>query len=145
VAGLDPLLFSHRPSGMAATCDPAVSVRMALYRHRGRGQVHQAQSENNHRIFYGLTVWSPNSIFSVTRWRRGQTPSCEDLRFLPAPWARLYSRSLQVTNPTIASSTAIATIKHSPGTVLGLSPIYATLCDAIISPRDLKRPTTVVP
>ncbi|MGB6194628.1 MAG: glycoside hydrolase family 3 C-terminal domain-containing protein, partial [Terracidiphilus sp.] len=39
----------------------------------------QAQREDNHRIFFGLTFWSPNiNIFRDPRWGRGQETYGED-------------------------------------------------------------------
>ena len=44
-----------------------------------RAKYNQAQREGNHRIFYGLTFWSPNiNIFRDPRWGRGQETYGED-------------------------------------------------------------------
>src|SRR3984885_9398476 len=44
-----------------------------------RGKYNQAQREGNHRIFFGLTFWSPNiNIFRDPRWGRGQETYGED-------------------------------------------------------------------
>jgi beta-glucosidase len=66
--------------GMAATWDPAIvhSVGYVIST-EARAKYNQAQREGNHRIFYGLTFWSPNiNIFRDPRWGRGQETYGED-------------------------------------------------------------------
>ena len=66
--------------GMAATWDPAIvhSMGYVIYT-EARAKYNQAQREGNHRIFYGLTFWSPNiNIFRDPRWGRGQETYGED-------------------------------------------------------------------
>ena len=60
--------------GMAATWDPeAVHAMGNVISGEARAKYNQAQREDNHRIFFGLTFWSPNiNIFRDPRWGRGQ-------------------------------------------------------------------------
>src|SRR5580698_1021988 len=47
--------------GMAATWDTSIVHTMgAIISDEARAKFNQAQREDNHRIFYGLTFWSPN-------------------------------------------------------------------------------------
>ncbi|MGA8088800.1 MAG: glycoside hydrolase family 3 C-terminal domain-containing protein [Terracidiphilus sp.] len=66
--------------GMAATWDPRMVQGMGnVISSEARAKYNQAQREGNHRIFYGLTFWSPNiNIFRDPRWGRGQETYGED-------------------------------------------------------------------
>jgi beta-glucosidase len=66
--------------GMAATWDPTIVQSMgSVVSTEARAKYNQAQREGNHRIFYGLTFWSPNiNIFRDPRWGRGQETYGED-------------------------------------------------------------------
>jgi beta-glucosidase len=66
--------------GMAATWDPTIVRSMGdVVSSEARAKYNQAQREDNHRIFYGLTFWSPNiNIFRDPRWGRGQETYGED-------------------------------------------------------------------
>src|SRR5215472_12754191 len=66
--------------GMAATWDPSMVRDMGdVISEEARSKYNQAQREDNHRIFYGLTFWSPNiNIFRDPRWGRGQETYGED-------------------------------------------------------------------
>ncbi len=66
--------------GMAATWDPRMVHSMGnIISSEARAKFNQAQREGNHRIFYGLTFWSPNiNIFRDPRWGRGQETYGED-------------------------------------------------------------------
>jgi beta-glucosidase len=66
--------------GMAATWDTGIVREMGkTISTEGRAKYNQAQREGNHRIFYGLTFWSPNiNIFRDPRWGRGQETYGED-------------------------------------------------------------------
>jgi beta-glucosidase len=66
--------------GMAATWDRAMVHNMGdVISDEARAKYNQAQREGNHRIFYGLTFWSPNiNIFRDPRWGRGQETYGED-------------------------------------------------------------------
>jgi beta-glucosidase len=66
--------------GMGATWDPALVQSMGnVISIEARGKYNQAQREGNHRIFFGLTFWSPNiNIERDPRWGRGQETYGED-------------------------------------------------------------------
>src|SRR6202789_4318069 len=66
--------------GMAATWDPSIVHSMgSVISNEARAKYNEAQRQDNHRIFYGLTFWSPNiNIFRDPRWGRGQETYGED-------------------------------------------------------------------
>jgi beta-glucosidase len=66
--------------GMAATWDTSIVHSMGdVISAEARAKYNEAQREGNHRIFYGLTFWSPNiNIFRDPRWGRGQETYGED-------------------------------------------------------------------
>jgi beta-glucosidase len=66
--------------GMAATWDPTIVHSMGnVISAEARAKYNEAQREDNHRIFFGLTFWSPNiNIFRDPRWGRGQETYGED-------------------------------------------------------------------
>ncbi len=66
--------------GMAATWNTATIHMMGdTISQEARAKYNQAQREGNHRIFFGLTFWSPNiNIFRDPRWGRGQETYGED-------------------------------------------------------------------
>jgi beta-glucosidase len=66
--------------GMGATWDTAMVHSMGnVISTEARAKYNQAQREGNHRIFFGLTFWSPNiNIFRDPRWGRGQETYGED-------------------------------------------------------------------
>ena len=66
--------------GMGATWDPQIVQSMGnVISDEARAKYNEAQREGNHRIFYGLTFWSPNiNIFRDPRWGRGQETYGED-------------------------------------------------------------------
>jgi beta-glucosidase len=66
--------------GMAATWNPNIVHSMGnTISEEARAKYNQAQREGNHRIFFGLTFWSPNiNIFRDPRWGRGQETYGED-------------------------------------------------------------------
>ncbi|MGA3046800.1 MAG: glycoside hydrolase family 3 C-terminal domain-containing protein [Terracidiphilus sp.] len=66
--------------GMGATWDTSIVHSMGdVISAEARAKYNQAQREGNHRIFYGLTFWSPNiNIFRDPRWGRGQETYGED-------------------------------------------------------------------
>lgn len=66
--------------GMAATWDfDLVRREGGVISTEGRAKFNQAQREDNHSIYYGLTFWSPNiNIFRDPRWGRGQETYGED-------------------------------------------------------------------
>ena len=97
--------------GMAATFDPAMVQAMGgVISHEARAKYNQAQREGNHRIFYGLTFWSPNiNIFRDPRWGRGQETYGED-PFLTGRMGVAFVQGVQGPDP--AHPIAIATAKH---------------------------------
>ncbi|MHB1021967.1 MAG: glycoside hydrolase family 3 C-terminal domain-containing protein [Acidobacteriaceae bacterium] len=66
--------------GMAATWDiPLIYQESTVISTEARAKYEQAIRENNHSIYFGLTVWSPNiNIFRDPRWGRGQETYGED-------------------------------------------------------------------
>jgi beta-glucosidase len=75
-----------------------------------RAKYNLAQRENNHRIFYGLTFWSPNiNIFRDPRWGRGQETYGED-PYLTGRMGVAFIQGVQGSDPE--HPRAIATSKH---------------------------------
>ena len=97
--------------GMAATWDPSIVTNMGrVIATEARGKYNQAQREGNHRIFYGLTFWSPNiNIFRDPRWGRGQETYGED-PYLTGRMGVAFINGVQGDDP--AHPRAIATSKH---------------------------------
>ena len=97
--------------GMAATWDTKVVHTMGdVISTEARAKYNQAQSEDNHRIFYGLTFWSPNiNIFRDPRWGRGQETYGED-PFLTGKMGVAFITGVQGDDPSHPK--AIATSKH---------------------------------
>ena len=97
--------------GMAATWDPGVIRKMGeIIGIEGRAKFNEAQRENNHRIFYGLTYWSPNiNIFRDPRWGRGQETYGED-PFLTGTMGTAFIQGVQ--GPDQDHPIAVATSKH---------------------------------
>jgi len=97
--------------GMAATWNPVMVQNMGtVISTEARAKYNQAQSENNHRIFYGLTFWSPNiNIFRDPRWGRGQETYGED----PYLTGRLGTAFIHgVQGSDVNHLRAVATSKH---------------------------------
>ncbi len=97
--------------GMAATWDPSMVQQMGdVIGTEGRAKYNQAQREGNHRIFYGLTFWSPNiNIFRDPRWGRGQETYGED-PFLTSKMGVAFVIGVQGDDPDHPK--AVATSKH---------------------------------
>jgi beta-glucosidase len=66
--------------GMGATWDPTIVQAMGnVISTEARAKFNEAQQQGNHRIFFGLTFWSPNiNIDRDPRWGRGQETYGED-------------------------------------------------------------------
>ncbi len=97
--------------GMAATWDPSLVRQMGdIISTEARAKYNQAQREGNHRIFYGLTFWSPNiNIFRDPRWGRGQETYGED----PLLTGRMGSAFIEgMQGPDPDHPKVIATSKH---------------------------------
>jgi beta-glucosidase len=97
--------------GMAATWDPSIIHNMGnVISDEARAKYNQAQREGNHRIFYGLTFWSPNiNIFRDPRWGRGQETYGED-PFLTGRLGIAFIGGVQGNDPDHLR--AVATSKH---------------------------------
>jgi len=97
--------------GMGATWDPKIVHSMGnVISEEARAKYNQAQREDNHRIFYGLTFWSPNiNIFRDPRWGRGQETYGED-PFLTSRLGIAFVEGVQ--GDDLNHLRAVATSKH---------------------------------
>jgi beta-glucosidase len=97
--------------GMAATWDSSIVHAMGnVISSEARAKYNQAQRQDNHRIFYGLTFWSPNiNIFRDPRWGRGQETYGED-PFLTATLGVAFVTGVQ--GGDVDHLRAVATSKH---------------------------------
>jgi beta-glucosidase len=97
--------------GMAATWDPdALHSMGSVISTEARARYNQAQREGNHRIFFGLTFWSPNiNLFRDPRWGRGQETYGED-PFLTGKLGVAFIRGVQ--GDDLNHLRAVATSKH---------------------------------
>ena len=121
--------------GMAATWDPGMVQQMGtVISTEGRAKYNQAQRQGNHRIFYGLTYWSPNiNIFRDPRWGRGQETYGED-PFLTGRLGIAFITGVQGTDPS--HPRAVATSKHF-AVHSGPEPLRHGF-NVDVSPRDLE-------
>ncbi len=97
--------------GMAATWDPnLVHGEGRVIADEGRAIYYEAQREDNHFNYFGLTYWSPNiNIFRDPRWGRGQETYGED-PFLTGKMGTAFVKGVQGDDPHYFE--AIATPKH---------------------------------
>jgi beta-glucosidase len=97
--------------GMAATWDPSMVHAMGnVISSEARAKYNEAQRQGNHRIFYGLTFWSPNiNIFRDPRWGRGQETYGED-PFLTSRLGVAFVHGVQ--GEDLDHLRAVATSKH---------------------------------
>ena len=97
--------------GMGATWDRAIVRSMGdVISDEARAKYNQAQRGGNHRIFYGLTFWSPNiNIFRDPRWGRGQETYGED-PFLTGHMGIAFINGVQ--GDDLDHLRAVATSKH---------------------------------
>jgi len=97
--------------GMAATWDPQMVHAMGnVISTEARAKYNEAQRQGNHRIFYGLTFWSPNiNIFRDPRWGRGQETYGED-PFLTSKLGVAFIHGVQ--GEDLDHLRAVATSKH---------------------------------
>ena len=97
--------------GMAATWDPSIVHAMGnVISTEARAKYNEAQRQGNHRIFYGLTFWSPNiNIFRDPRWGRGQETYGED-PFLTGKMGVAFIHGVQ--GEDLDHLRAVATSKH---------------------------------
>jgi beta-glucosidase len=97
--------------GMAATWDAAlIHQEGQTIATEARAKYNEAQRDDNHSIYFGLTFWSPNiNIFRDPRWGRGQETYGED-PFLTAKLGVAFVTGLQGDDPKYFK--VIATPKH---------------------------------
>lgn len=97
--------------GMAATWDvPLIGRIGTAISTEARAKNNDALRHDNHSIYYGLTIWSPNiNIFRDPRWGRGQETYGED-PFLTSRLGVSFVKGLQGDNPNYFKT--IATPKH---------------------------------
>jgi beta-glucosidase len=97
--------------GMGATWDPTIVQAMGnVISTEARAKYNEAQRTGNHRIFYGLTFWSPNiNIFRDPRWGRGQETYGED-PFLTSKLGIAFINGVQ--GGDLDHLRAVATSKH---------------------------------
>jgi beta-glucosidase len=99
------------PIGLGATFDPALIHDMAtVISTEARVKYNQAGYTADHRIYQGLTFWSPNiNIFRDPRWGRGQETYGED-PFLTGRMGVAFVTGMQGDDPKYLKT--IATPKH---------------------------------
>jgi beta-glucosidase len=121
--------------GLSATWDTALVHRIAdTISTETRAKYNEAQRENNHSIYYGLTLWSPNiNIVRDSRWGRGQETYGED-PFLTGQIGSAFVRGLQGTDPRYLK--VVSTAKHF-GVHSGPES-DRHIFDAVVSPHDLE-------
>ena len=121
--------------GMAATWNAATVQMMGdTISQEARAKYNQAQREGNHRIFFGLTFWSPNiNLFRDPRWGRGQETYGED-PFLTGRMGSAFIGGVQ--GPDLNHLRAVATSKHF-AVHSGPESLRHTF-DAEPTPRDLE-------
>jgi beta-glucosidase len=97
--------------GLAATWDPTLLHRVSsVIADEARAKNVDALKHDNHSIFFGLTIWSPNiNIFRDPRWGRGQETYGED-PYLTSRLGVAFVEGLQGDDPKYYE--AIATPKH---------------------------------
>jgi beta-glucosidase len=97
--------------GNAATFDaPLLGKIGEVVSVEARAKHSEADRNDIHSIYFGLTIWSPNiNIFRDPRWGRGQETYGED-PFLTASLGTSFVKGLQGDNPTYYRT--IATPKH---------------------------------
>ena len=97
--------------GLAATWDvPLMHTVATTISTEARAKNAEALRHNNHSIYFGLDVWSPNiNIFRDPRWGRGQETYGED-PFLTSQMGVAFVKGLQGDDPHYYKT--IATPKH---------------------------------
>jgi beta-glucosidase len=97
--------------GNAATFDtPLLGKIGEVVSVEARAKHNEADRNNIHSIYFGLTIWSPNiNIFRDPRWGRGQETYGED-PFLTAALGTAFVKGLQGADPKYFRT--IATPKH---------------------------------
>lgn len=97
--------------GMAATWDSDLLHTIGdTIATEARAKYHEAIRQGNHKIYYGLTFWTPNiNIFRDPRWGRGQETYGED-PYLTSRLAVAFITGLQGNDPQYIK--ALACAKH---------------------------------
>jgi beta-glucosidase len=97
--------------GMAATWDVNLQHQIGdVVGTEARARYNQAMKDDIHRIFWGLTIWSPNvNIFRDPRWGRGQETYGED-PYLTSRMGVPFVTGLQGNDPKYFLT--VATPKH---------------------------------
>jgi beta-glucosidase len=121
--------------GLAATWDTSLIYRVAdTISTEARAKYNEAQRNENHSIYYGLTLWSPNiNIDRDPRWGRGQETYGED-PFLTGQIGTAFVRGLQGNDPKYLK--VVATAKHFA--VHSGPESERHTFDAVVSPHDLE-------
>jgi beta-glucosidase len=121
--------------GLAATWDTSLVYRVAdTISTEARAKYNEAQRNENHSIYYGLTLWSPNiNIDRDPRWGRGQETYGED-PFLTGRIGVAFVSGIQGSDPKYLK--AVATAKHYA--VHSGPESERHTFDAIVSPHDLE-------
>jgi len=121
--------------GLAATWDTALVHRVAdTISTETRAKYNEAQRADNHLIYYGLTLWSPNiNIVRDPRWGRGQETYGED-PFLTGQIGSAFVRGLQGSDPKYLK--VVSTAKHFAVHSGPESERHAF--DAVVSAHDLE-------
>ena len=120
--------------GLAATFDPALLHEVATVTSiEARAKHEEALRHNDHSIYKGLTLWSPNiNIFRDPRWGRGQETYGED-PFLTSRMGVAFVTGIQGDDPNYLR--CVATPKHF-AVHSGPEPARHGF-DALVSERDL--------
>jgi beta-glucosidase len=97
--------------GLAATWDTSLMHSVGdTISTEARAKYADASAHGNHRIYFGLTIWSPNiNIFRDPRWGRGQETYGED-PYLTSRMGLAFVTGLQGDDPKYLK--VIATPKH---------------------------------
>ena len=121
--------------GMAATFNELLLRKVArVISDEARAKHHQALKQNNHRMSFGLTYWTPNiNIFRDPRWGRGQETYGED-PYLTARLGVAFCQGLQGEDEHYLK--LVATPKHY-AVHSGPEPLRHEF-DAVCSERDLR-------
>jgi beta-glucosidase len=121
--------------GLAATWDTDLIHSVAdTISTESRAKYNEAQRSNNHSIYYGLTLWSPNiNIVRDPRWGRGQETYGED-PFLTGQIGSAFVRGLQGDDPRYLK--VVSTAKHFAVHSGPESDRHAF--DAVVSAHDLE-------
>jgi beta-glucosidase len=135
IARSGPATVFPQAIGLAATWDTELVQRIAdTISTETRAKYNEAQRENNHSIYYGLTLWSPNiNIVRDPRWGRGQETYGED-PFLTGQIGSAFVRGLQGSDPRYLK--VVSTAKHFAVHSGPESDRHAF--DAVISAHDLE-------